>query len=417
MDSEKDFPQKPEDKTDNSPLADDVSPAEDKSTEYKEDTSSQPSEPILPAGDDPAMPDNSNEQSPESDLPGAASVIGQSAPSVASPKQKKTKMMMLIIGLVVLVLGGGSAAAYFGYYVPNKPDNILSTALSNFYSSDKAKSVYFDGELSVKAKSDDQTVKGTFKGASSVEGQFDLSMALDIMVSKLTFDARSTDGKSVFLRVGGLAGLTDLLAASGEKAVTEAYGPIIESVNDQWLEINESLLKQWAGTDQLRLSQEDMDKLAKAYEDNTFLKIKDTLPGENVNGADSYHYKVVIDKAKLKGFLAAVKAADVKSFNMTGEQSTMLNDLLDKANFDGYPVEVWITKNTKMFTKFAFQYSDNEGVLNVFVNLTDYNKPVKVEKPEGAKSIMEVLGKLLTNPFFQQTIEREISADNSGVSL
>src|SRR4051812_9207749 len=47
------------------------------------------------------------------------------------PKRRLYKKPMVIALAAVLVLAGGSAAAYFGYYMPNQPENIWASALSN----------------------------------------------------------------------------------------------------------------------------------------------------------------------------------------------------------------------------------------------------------------------------------------------
>src|SRR2546423_452925 len=57
------------------------------------------------------------------DTPPAASpsVASAQAPPPKSRGRKK-KLVLLLVPLLVLLIGGG-AGAYFGYYVPNKPEN------------------------------------------------------------------------------------------------------------------------------------------------------------------------------------------------------------------------------------------------------------------------------------------------------
>src|SRR6266576_6116904 len=60
-------------------------------------------------------------------------IAGQ--PAVTSQSSKRSKRLprkaILVPALVMLVLLGGGAAAYFGYYVPNKPENVLRQAIEN----------------------------------------------------------------------------------------------------------------------------------------------------------------------------------------------------------------------------------------------------------------------------------------------
>src|SRR4051812_9502094 len=54
------------------------------------------------------------------------------APDMPTQKRRFRFKKQLAIGLAIMVaLLGGSAAAYFGYYMPNKPQNILAQAVSN----------------------------------------------------------------------------------------------------------------------------------------------------------------------------------------------------------------------------------------------------------------------------------------------
>lgn len=348
----------------------------------KGDETATPSEP-------PKPPTSSESYSPLGAItPPSAAHESPAAPGVS--RKKKLGLIGLIVGIVVVLLGA-SAGAYFGYYLPNQPENILKSALVNSFSKDKANSVHFNGKASVTDTASDTTYSAEFTGASS-QTQFDLSVKIDALVTTVTFDMRSLDGKSFFLRLGGLDGLPELLAQTGDPVV-ESYGPVLMAINDQWYEINESLIEEWLGTslESGVLTEADIKKLGQAYEQHQFLVVKETLASESINGRDSYHYKVVVDKDKLKKFVAALKDAKLDSIKLTQKNVDDFSNMLMGVNFSKYPIDVWIDKDSKMFTQLGFKVEEDGAVFDAKVTITDYNKPVTVEKPEGAKSILEAM--------------------------
>jgi len=336
-----------------------------------------------------------------------------------APTGGKKKLLGLIVGVVagILLLGGGAAAYYFGYMVPNKPQNVLKTALVNSFSTEKAKSGSFEGSLSVKEEGSDDTFSADFSGASDQDGKFTVSASIDAIVTKVTVDVRSLDGKTLYAKVGGLAGLPELMAQSGNE-MAAMYAPLLNEVNDQWFEINDSLLKETTGTStNFKLSDADRQKLATAYEENQFLTVKETLASEKINGTDSHHYKVTIDNDKLQGFVSAVEAAKIESFGFTPEMFTGIKDSLKDANLSQYPLDVWIAKDTKLFTQVSFAMQNDEGTFNFRMAFKDYNKEFTVEKPEGAKPIIDLLNSFYESILGPGVPAEDLPAELQGISL
>jgi hypothetical protein len=316
-------------------------------------------------------------------------------PVALAPKPRKKGLIIgLIAAGVVVVLLGGAAAAYA--YLLNKPENILKMALANTVDKEKSKTMHFSGALAVEEQSSATTVEATYKGAGSNEsGAFDLNAKLDILLTNITFDARSTDGKTVYLRVGGLDGLAELLGASGTDAAGAA--PLIAQVNNQWFEVNESLIRQLGGNaiKETLLSDADIKKLKDAYQKHDFLVVKETLDSEEINGVKSHHYKVVVDEARLKQFGAAIKSANLDSIKLTSDQLKDFNRAIDDSDLAKYPFEIWISKKTKQITQVVFEAREDGNRVSFRFTVDGYNQPVKVEAPEDAKSILEVLGGFL----------------------
>lgn len=364
-----------------------------------------PSASTVPEADTPPTPAPEAEAVPEAPIPSlpssapdpvviAAPVIGGVAASAAQ-KSKKPKWFMKVVVATgaVLVLAGGSAAAYFGYVVPNKPENILKTALFNTIADD-SKTAYLDGDFSVTGKdeaSGDFTIKGTLTGKGDNEtGAFDVNIEMDAYLTKLQFDARSVDGKTYFVKVAGLSGLYELLVGAG---VDPSISTIINSVDDQWLEINESLINELYGSSEgITLSEADIQKLAEIYKKHGFIKLVKELNDDTVKGASSYHYQVAIDKAELKVALNEVKNAKIKALPVTQDTVDAMNDALKDVDLDKYPFDLWIDKETKLINQVGMTIDSNDTKFTFKVALFDLGKPVKVEKPEETKSILEVIG-------------------------
>jgi hypothetical protein len=345
--------------------------------------------PASSTDDTSASDDTTAAPAPAASAPVVPGLSGAASASVA-PKKSRKKLLLISLVAVLVVLLGGAAAAY--QYMLTKPENVLKMALANSLSKDKVKSMHFSGELDVEEQGNDMSLGATFTGAANnTSGAFDLSGKLDVYVTNITFDARSVDGKSAFIRVGGLEGLPELLAAGGSAEVAQLYAPMIAAVNNQWFEINESLTKE-LGVKEGTLSDADVKKLKDAYQKHTFLVVKEKLANEKVKGVDSYHYKVVVDKAKLKSFMGAVADAKLSSLELKKEDVTNFNKSLDDVDFNKYPFEVWISKGDKLINQVSFSVKEDKTTAKFRFTVDSFNKEVKVEKPEGAKSILELLG-------------------------
>jgi hypothetical protein len=362
-----------------------------------------PSWPGTPASASPSMP--------------ASAVMG----GTPSTKSKKGLLIGLVIALVVLVLGGGAAAAYFGYVVPNKPENVLKTALVNGFAQNKVDSEHFNGKVSVTDKTSNMTLSGTFNGGSTAKGAFDMTADIDAVVTKVKLDVRSVDGDTVYLRVGGLNGLPELLNAYGGGTATSssemaAYASIIGILNNQWIEINQSILSQLGAADMgsFKITDADRTKIGNAYEAHQFLTVQEKLGDEKISDMASYHYKVAINKAELKDFMVAVKDAKLDSIKLTQDDITQFNDAVKNIDFTKYPVDVWVSKDKKLIDQVSFSYSNKDVALSARATIIDY-KPVTVTKPEGAKSLLEIISQMYSGQLNDATLMQELQSN--GISL
>jgi hypothetical protein len=73
------------------------------------------------------------------------------------------------------------------------------------------------------------------------------------------------------------------------------------------------------------------------------------------------------------------------------------NSEVDKTNFSKYPTNVWIAKDTKMIDQVGFTTTSDGTKVDLRLTITDYNKPVTVVKPTGAKSLLEIISLVLSS--------------------
>lgn len=372
----------------------------------------------------PSAPEPTTNDEPEQ-KPETVELPDQTPPDplpLSTPKKRgKGLLIGLIAGAAVLLLAGGGAAAM--YYVTNKPENILKRALANMLDTSKGKTVTYSGSFSVKELKSNMNIGGTFQGGfESQTGALDLNAKIDAVVANLAFDVRSTDGKTYYFRVGGLDGLTNLIssvsdtASPEEAAMIQLYAPLIDTLNNQWLELNQSLLTQVTGqpAGSVKLSDADRAKLLAAYQQYSFITVKQKLADEAVKGVQSYHFKLGIDKAQLKAFAAALKDAKMDSLKITQEQLNEFNKSVDHATFDTYAPEVWIAKDTKMLNQLRLQASDKDAQMSFTFTIEGFNQPFTVQKPEAAKSVLDVLGGFLTGGGDDSALNQ---LEDGGISL
>ncbi len=339
-----------------------------------------------------SAPDTPPPATPDGVSAGGMAAVGGAAvvaAGVAKGAKKMRTLAVIVAAAVLLLLACGASALY---YVMNKPQNVLDVALANSFS-DKAKTVSFDGEVTRMDKDQKPSMSVTFNGAIGQDGKFSASAKADLMVTNVTADFRSVDGSTYYARVGGLSGLPQLLAG-GNAAESKTLSAEVALVNDQWLEINQSLVKEITGSNvSTKLTDGDRSKLEAAYKQNKFVVVRQSLVDQVIKGVGTHHYRVGLDKAKLKGFYAAIQKANLDSMKLTSDQLSVFNKSLDDAKTDTYLVDVWVGKTDRMFKQVGYSKTNPDHSSVAFrLTVDKYNAAVNVEKPANAKSLLDVLG-------------------------
>ena len=332
---------------------------------------------------------------------------GPSAPVAATPEptsklswfrtKKILRVPLFTLGIVFLVLGG-SAAAYFGVIVPNRPENVLKSAISNTAEQRKVK---FDGKLTYEStdpEADLKAVNVTFNGeADADKNGFQSAFEVTASGIKVPFEARFVD-KSIFLKVGDLSSVKGVAQAAAPQAAS-AVDAISNKLSNQWLEIDETLLKQAGGSCALDTSfaftKQDIDLLAKRYEEAPFATTKSTAR-DTVNGRSAYKYELDINGEKSADYAKGLEELSVvKKLRECGDGQDSLGADKLTSNNESLPVTLWVDRGSKRIVKIATQSTpaDEEKERAKFsLEITFSYGEANVTSPEGAKPIMEVLG-------------------------
>ena len=317
-----------------------------------------------------------------------------------TPILKNNKKPVLLAAVVVglLVLVGGTAAAYYGAILPNKPENVLKRAISNTAQETKTR---FEGKLNYESTDEKATVKAvnvTFKGEADTQAsKFGSTFDITASGAKLPVELRSVD-KSLFIKIGDLGSVKGLA-----QTIAPEYGLIVDEVNkkvaNQWIEVDETLLKQakadCALNTSFALTQSDMELLQKRYQQVPFASIKSNTP-DNVNGRSATKYEISVDDNKgaefIKGLDELSVVKKIKQCNQGKQNTDPTKSLADN---DTTPVTLWVDKANKQIVKIASQstkQNEEKDKIKASFEITMQYGQAQVVKPEGAKPFLEVFG-------------------------
>lgn len=313
--------------------------------------------------------------------------------SYAAPRKRFS--LALIAVLVLALLGGGGAAAYFGVVVPNKPENILKAAVSNTLKQKKTK---FDGKLSFESTEKSASIKAvnvTINGQADLEANA-LQSNIEVTASgvNVPLEVRSLD-KTLYLKLGSLKSLSALTAGSPEYA---AYvNEIAKRVENQWLEIDETLLKQMESECVLdvsyNLTQEDINLILNQYKNHPFGTIK-SKSSEKVGDRNAIKFEIAIDGKKSVEYADSLSELSIVKKLKECDKSGVSTKTEDTENG---VITLWVDKSTKTVIKIATQTTPEQEAkekAKASLEVTFRYGQAEVTKPEGAKPIMEVFGDL-----------------------
>ncbi|PID32087.1 hypothetical protein CR970_02290 [Candidatus Saccharibacteria bacterium] len=327
------------------------------------------------------------------------SEAGATPPARHGFKFGKRKLVALVAGLVVLMMGS-SAAAYFGYLVPNKPENIWAAAMERTADGidamvadsrqDIDKPMELSGKFRVSAGEGDGglATDGTYSVRSDGESAV-MTADFSVITSRINTEVRLVDSPSsdypdVYFKAGGLDDLAPLLPATPDMAGVDS---LLGEFNDQWINIDHSLIDnvivqsgggteagQSLGAEEVYQISEAINSVNREYlftddAEKAVFKIAKNVGREERDGRSVYHYQVVMNKQNVKKYLEALgeklDETPAKKFLDDGSFKDKLKDqdlfdAIDKYDENSAFADVYIDLATKTFHTIRFTDKDNE---------------------------------------------------------
>ena len=146
------------------------------------------------------------------------------------------------------------------------------------------------------------------------------------------------------------------------------------------------------------------------------MKIEEKLPDKKINGINNYHYLISLDKTELKKIIPEIVKISMESNlgfkdlsesekeKTLEETSNNINEFFDKIGDINF--EVWVGKKDKLLYRLKTEkeidiskFYDEESLgqelrgninIKLELNLSDFNKEIRIEAPKEFKSINEV---------------------------
>lgn len=332
-----------------------------------------------------------------------------SSPAATVPVKapaKKRRQMFIGIPVVVVVLLAILFGAYTQFYLPSRPVNIVKQSLVNMLYGNNLTSLQFNSKFSITDKSIGQTFNGMLSGAYAKGGKFEANMSVNAIVTNVTVSVASTDGHDIYIKVGGLSGLSQLLglAQSSGAAGASSLGTVLGDINNQWFVINQSLLQSIESSAKSdtnsnfsigKLSQSEASTIGNLYQSHPFLTAQKTFAPAIIDGQSSYHYQMEINSGMLKSFFTGLQSAKLKDLTIDESSIASVENMINSANFNKYPFDIWIDKSNKIVDQLSLSTTDSSGdQLSVTLTLGHFNQPVTVTVPANAESVLQLLTQL-----------------------
>jgi len=311
-------------------------------------------------------------------------------------KNNRLLKVILMCLLVLVVLGGGSAAAYVGFIVPNRPANVLKSALIN---SVQQKQVSFASTINIQSVTGSGVAyKATISGSeNSVTKAVDAQV--NLTVSGVTFPAeiRFLDG-NLYFKLGNLSDLAGLInsLAPSESSLIQAMG---SKLSNQWFVVDSTIIDETGAhctvNSSWSISQSDINLLESQYNKHQFVTI-DSTSNVVLNGSQVEKFVISINDNKGAAFFPDLNNLSLlKSIQSCAGGNGITSGNTASLADNGYtPLTVWVNKSTNKIVQIASQTTAQDAKSsNLSGNATvDFNySPITITVPQNAESVTQLL--------------------------
>lgn len=336
-----------------------------------------------------AVNPSGNVVQPEPVPPATPAMTSADYPAVASKRSKKPLFIALAV-LLVLVSGGVAGALWW-----TGPQKTFDDAFNPSISMPKGGTA--KGSIVVTSSTGpgvtvefDTKVRGLATNTS-------LAFKVDAGAMKVDISGGvATDtNKNLYFKINDVRKTVNAFAGGNSDMIDQYYGSLIDKIDGKWVQMTEADLKEAtkdSGTDMScvldKIAKIEADKsyaedTAQIYSQNKYFSIKETLASEKIDGQDSHHYKVAIDKAKEESFNKVMRNSKLmKEIKKCVTDPSSLDEESSRVETSSDPtIEVWVNKWTHRLNKLVV--SDDQSGLSAKLTVNigyDDNQPVDVPK-------------------------------------
>ncbi|MDQ3076122.1 MAG: hypothetical protein M3Q34_03255 [bacterium] len=329
------------------------------------------------------------------------------------PIKKSNKSLLVSIVIVILLVGGAGASAYF--YNNNSPEKVAQKVADKIA---QVKTLEYNGTLETEInianlippkQNAQQKSPTTITSSTYINGRLDISdlnnpkNSMSFVTSmdgqsagKISMEVKSLDGAS-YVKLGGSAGTGSM------KALQETWIKVdLQALQKQYMpkglegilgNTNESLAQKQ------KLTESQAERLKLAFSQAKIIKTTGILPDEKIDGVNSYHYKLMIDKEELKKFYASVLEIS-QDKTLSEKDKENIYKVFD--SIDLYEGEIWIGKSDLLPRKISAQLitksvvdGKSQSKVSFTVFMKNFNMPVIIEAPISAKTIEQFTQELM----------------------
>jgi hypothetical protein len=307
----------------------------------------------------PSTPNSSNNKLPVPDVEGAPEPVYVSPEPEGNGSAKKWLVTTLII--VGAMAAAGVITLLIFIFVSNTPGYMLSAAMQNLLTSEgEAGSLKYE----LKQGSSAKTVQGDFLAFTDPTNVHTMSLtgSLGQDTSRVSGNLRLfTDAN--YVQTAGLGNLGRLVAALGGNSAPYTQDNLVRlsSLDGQWysltsddvIELKDTIPQHTVKDSITSTAIETVEQL---YIKHPFFEPAQQLGDERIDGINAMHIKVTINATKFGEFLQAVKAANIKSLQLTDAD---IQTIKGSNALNNTVIEAWITRSDRAFQQLQLSRSDN----------------------------------------------------------
>jgi len=328
---------------------------------------------------------------------------------IVQPFNKK-RTGLIISSVLAVILVGGIVCGYFFWY--QSPEMIFKRMLQKM---SEVKSLEYTGQIEIESTlSSKDLLSSALMGDGIILNPEEDSSTEEMSKFSVNFSGASdiqklSNPKALFnlaLSVDDIPGTFGLELRFIEKTLYFNLNNIpylgfdLSFLTSQWVMVDMQETKE---TGEPELYPEKKKEIEKVVARSKVVVITEKLPVEKINGTDTYHYKFIIDKQELIMMIADITEILEKTTLTEEERNELAESMKSMESVEG---GLWIGKKDLLLYKLNLNsvVAETEDVAysgNIFmsVQFKNYNKPVQVEIPSGAKPLKEFLGMLFSMIF------------------